>query len=62
MIKNCDVVSLIHRGESVIKHKKQADMNINTGKSVNSRTINGANIIIAMAKPTKPVEMSQLRN
>ena len=62
MIKNCDVVSLIHRGESVIKHKKQADMNMNTGKSLNSRKINGANIISAAAKPAKPVESIQLRN
>ena len=62
MIKNWDVVSLIHRGESVMKHKKQADMNINTGKSVNCRTINGANIISAKIKPTNPVEINQLRN
>ena len=62
MIKNCDDVSLIHRGESVIKHKKQADMNINTGKSENCRTINGANMMSATVKPTNPVEIIQLRN
>ena len=62
MIKNCDVVSLIHRGESVMKHKKQADMKMNTGKSVNCRNINGANIISATVRPTKPAEIIQLRN